>query len=472
MQSLQGNPPQGAPLPPGTVLRGHYRIEHTISQGGFGNVYRATDLKSGQDVAIKEAFYSDEETRRQFDIECGVLIGMRHGGVVRGLEDFEENGRFYLVMQYIPGPNLEELQIDFFKRMRMPIPEAQVLRIMAQICDATEALHAGHVLHRDIKPANIKLTEAGDPILLDLGLAKLFKDPGSVTLIAARAYTPGYAPPEQCSEEGASTERTDIYALGATTYYALTGRQPWESIRRLTELSQGHPDMPPPSAWIDGLHSMTDAVVMHALELDPSKRYPSAADMRAALLEALAQLGSPVTESVQTREIICANCGAANSTLAAYCGTCGAALRQPAARPAGSISAIPTAVVTPPAPQQAPLPAASPVPAQPAPLPRTKALPSLPERQPPRKLVTVRPRPSLKASVALLISALALCPAGFWLAFIAIPMSVSARRDIVRSRGTLRGTPRTVIAFILGLCALAEAVFWLSQILHGKFLGA
>ncbi|MBA3826018.1 MAG: protein kinase, partial [Ktedonobacterales bacterium] len=328
--------PQQYTLPDGTPLHGRYRIEHTISQGGFGNVYLARDTKFNRDVAIKEAYLSDEETRKQFTLEAEVLIHTDHVGVVRGFEEFEANGRFYLVMAFIAGQNMEDMQIAHFKAYQRPLPENVVLPMMALICAATQALHDGKILHRDIKPANIKVDGTGQPILLDLGLAKLYHDPASVTLIAARAYTPGYAPPEQCEDGGSTSEVTDVYALGATTYYALTGRQPWDAVRRLTEFAQAHPDMPNPRHWLPEISPATDELVMQALALDPAKRFPSARALGRAIEAAYSGLAA---------KTLCPNCHFLNASDADYCGSCGIALRQHGAQ--GSEQAVIKAAVAP-----------------------------------------------------------------------------------------------------------------------------
>jgi serine/threonine protein kinase len=445
---------QAAVLPSGTLLHGRYRIEHTISQGGFGNVYLALDQRFNRDVAVKEAYFSDDETRKQFALEAEVLIHTTHEGVVRGFEDFEDNGRFYLVMQYIPGQNLEEMQIVHFQRYQRPLPETVVLPLMSLICAATQALHDGHIIHRDIKPANIKVDERGQPILLDLGLAKLYKDPTSVTLMAARAYTPGYAPPEQCEDGGTTTERTDIYALGATVYYALTGRQPWEALKRLNELYANRSDMPTPRAFVPEITPATDALVMQALALDESQRFGSATAMQRAIEGAYQEV---------VRTVLCPTCHTVNAPGSTFCGNCGAELH-----PKSSSAALPSA-------QSVLLSAVGPAQQEAAAIIAAKSPATLPMPKPepvaPRIVLKQRPRVSFRAAFALILSIIAVfvpvLGALFGL-FIIIPVALSAGGNIRASKGAIRGMGRVVVAIIITLGNIAAWVYLVQQTFAGK----
>lgn len=424
-------------LPPGTILRDRYVIQHTISHGGFGNVYLATDRQFKREVAIKEAFFSDDETRKQFALEAEVLIHLTHPNIVRGFASFEHSGRFYLVMQYITGQNLEEMQIEHFKAHHGPMPETQVLRLIAAVCDAAQALHEGHVLHRDIKPANIKVNDSGQPILLDLGLAKLFNAPDSRTLIAAQAYTPGYAPLEQCEDGGSTTVQTDIYALGATIFYSLTGRQPWESLKRMRELYSGQQDMPPPSRYVSHISPATDAIVRCAMDLKPDQRYVSARAMRAAILQALSALEDRGASTPSATAM-----PAPSATMASP---------APASPPTQDVAALPTNNLG-----QTPLP--GPVKAPEQALIPTRELPPLPSKpEPPQPRIVVNARPSPLAGVVVFLGALSLCPGlGVLLWLVTLPMGIIAMNRIGRSRGLYKGRGRALLGIFLSLAGLVE----------------
>jgi serine/threonine protein kinase len=217
-------------LAPGTILLDRYLIQGYISGGGFGHIYKALDNALGYRRAIKEAFFQDPQTRQQFHLEAEFLINVRHPNLVAGYAVFEQDSRLYLVMDYVDGHTLEEIAIDHIRRTNQPLGEAYILDWVLPICGALHALHSSPkpVIHRDVKPANIKLNRQGVPVLIDLGLAKLFA-PGTTTIAAALAFTPGYAPPEQYRASGATDARTDIYGLGASLFYLLTGYQPTEA---------------------------------------------------------------------------------------------------------------------------------------------------------------------------------------------------------------------------------------------------
>lgn len=268
--------PQPPALPPGARLLNRYVIEGYIGGGGFGHIYRAHDMMFGYRRAIKEAFYRDPGTQQQFQLEAEFLVNARHPNLVRGYSVFHSGGRLYLVMDYVDGKTLEDIAIERIRRTGRTPTEAQVIDWILPICGAVETLHSQPrpIIHRDIKPANIKLSETlGIPVLIDLGLAKLFAH-GQRTLGAALAFTPGYAPPEQYQAMGATDQRTDVYGMGATLYFLLTGYQPTEAPARLSAHA-----LPTPRALNPALSRAAEAIVLRAMELDPTLRYQSMRDM-------------------------------------------------------------------------------------------------------------------------------------------------------------------------------------------------
>ncbi|HEY7340249.1 MAG TPA: protein kinase [Ktedonobacterales bacterium] len=333
--------PQPPALAPGTSLaQGRYLIQGYIGGGGFGHIYRAQDTMLHHYRALKEAFSSDLHARRQFRLEAEFLLNVRHPNLVSAYAVFEENNRLYLVMDYIDGQTLEDIAINHIRKTGRPLGETQVLDWVIPICNAAVALHQQPVpiIHRDIKPANIKLSiSTGEPVLMDLGLAKLYAR-GTQTIGAALAFTPGYAPPEQYQAVGATDQRTDVYGLGATLYYLLTGYQPTEAPARLSAHA-----LRPPMVLNPMLSKRTNDVVLRAMELDPAARQQTARELSDELTEARRALtprgalsGTPIRRGaqmpVQTQTEssgwLCVLCGARNRTDARFCQRCGQPLEE------------------------------------------------------------------------------------------------------------------------------------------------
>ncbi|MEE8569051.1 MAG: serine/threonine-protein kinase, partial [Anaerolineales bacterium] len=212
-----------------SLLHNRYRILDKLGCGGMGAVYRGRDERLGVDVAIKENLFISPEAERQFKREATLLALLRHPNLPRVTDHFiiPEEGQ-YLVMDHIPGDDARQL----LERQGGPLPEADVLRWMGEILEAVNHLHTQPqpIIHRDIKPGNIKITPEGQAVLVDFGLAKVY-DTRRSTTIGARAFTPGFAPPEQYGQ-GRTDVRTDIYSLGATFYNLLTNILPADSLGR------------------------------------------------------------------------------------------------------------------------------------------------------------------------------------------------------------------------------------------------
>lgn len=319
-------PAQPPALPPGTILLDRYLIQGYIGGGGFGHIYKAFDNALGYRRAIKEAFFHDPLTRQQFHLEAEFLFNTRHPNLVGAYAIFEQAGRLYLVMDYVDGHTLEEVAIDHIRRTGWPLPERRILDWMIPVCGALHALHSSPVpiIHRDVKPANVKINRQGRPILIDLGLAKL-NARGTKTIGAALAFTPGYAPPEQYRASGATDARTDVYGMGATLFYLLTGYQPTEAPARLGSLA-----VPPLRQLNPAIGALTEAAVVRAMDLLPEQRQQSALELEHDLRAARAALGAePAAASKQwsvPAGVMCLACGTTCPPGARHCMRCGARL--------------------------------------------------------------------------------------------------------------------------------------------------
>jgi uncharacterized caspase-like protein len=218
--------PVTASLEVGTVLQDRYAIERLLVAGGLGWVYLARDQRlANRPCAIKEMVdhFIDQAQRvvanEDFAREADMLAQLKHRAIPAITDRFDDKNRHYLVMEYIEGRNLEE---EMAAR-KGPIPEGLIVDIARQLCDVLSYLH-GHeppVIYRDMKPSNVMVTPKGRVTLIDFGIARLFKG-ARMDMIG----TVGFAPPEQY--QGNADQRSDIYSLGATLHYALTGRDPQE----------------------------------------------------------------------------------------------------------------------------------------------------------------------------------------------------------------------------------------------------
>jgi peptide/nickel transport system substrate-binding protein len=279
------------PLQPGQILNNRYRIAKQIGKGGFGAVYRAWDMRMNGSCVVKENLDTSLEARNQFEREAQILFKLRHPGLPVVFDYFSEPDQgLYLVMDFVEGKNLEEIQQD----SGGAINEADAVNWISQVCEALEYLHGYNppVIHRDIKPQNIIITPAGKAMLVDFGVAKLYHAQQKTT-IGARAITPGYSPPEQYLQTGTDA-RSDVYSLGATLYTLLSGQVPPESVAlSLGESLPSIRDMNPK------VNPALEAVVDKAMAPQKNARYATASEMRSAL-QAKAISTGPVSPAVTT----------------------------------------------------------------------------------------------------------------------------------------------------------------------------
>src|SRR5579875_2492536 len=223
--SAQAEAGNTGPLATGTLLQNRYLIERLIGGGGMGVVYLAHDQRlANRPCALKEMVdhFIDPQQRREaseyFAREADTLAQLRHPAIPAITDRFDHANRHYLVMEYVEGRNLEE-ELAVAGR---PLAESLVVDIARQLCEVLAYLHGfvPPIVYRDMKPSNVMLTPKGRVMLIDFGIARLFKPASKGTMIG----TLGFAPPEQY--QGRVDPRSDIYSLGATLHYVLTARDP------------------------------------------------------------------------------------------------------------------------------------------------------------------------------------------------------------------------------------------------------
>lgn len=259
-------------LPTGSILRNRYRIDGQLGKGGMGTVYLAYDQTLELKVAVKENLNPDPDSEEQFRREARMLASLRHPNLPRVTDHFVLDESQYLVMDYIEGEDLQT-------RMVRKRPEvSEVLRWADDLCDALTFLHTREppIIHRDIKPGNLKLQPDGRLVLVDFGIAKAYTQDQTAT--GARGMTPGFSPPEQFGGTG-TDPRSDQYAVAATLYYLLTGKQPANSIDRMLK----HDVLQPPRQLNPDIQPALEAGLLHALALPKTERFPDMETFKAAL---------------------------------------------------------------------------------------------------------------------------------------------------------------------------------------------
>lgn len=258
-------------LASGTILQNRYQIAQSLGGGGMGDVYLAHDLHlHNHPVVVKENRSGDPQL---FYTEANILAALRHPNLPQVSDHFVEpaNGLQYLVMDYVAGQTLEQIV-----QTRGPLSEQQALTWFYQILGAVRYMHVNRIIHRDIKPQNIIIAADGRAVLVDFGIAKVLQ-PGQATVTGARGFgSPGYAPPEQYT--GGTDERSDVYALGATLYFALTGLIP----PSVPERAYGTPLVPARSRN-SNVSVNTEEVISKATALAWNQRYQNVPEMEHAL---------------------------------------------------------------------------------------------------------------------------------------------------------------------------------------------
>ena len=280
-----------AELPHHTLFRNRYFIMSKVGAGGFGSVYKATDIQSGDRlVAIKEVSLlglhpqAMIEATTTFQREVSLLSQLDHPNLPRVYEHFQTTGQWYLVMDFIAGETLEEYQSKALNR-RLLLSE--VLDIGLQLCTVLDYLHSHQppIVFRDLKPANIMRTPKGQLYLIDFGIARYFKPGQAKDTVALGSL--GYAAPEQYGK-AQTTPRADIYSLGAVLHQLLTTSDPSEApfcfLPLRPKSPQSHSDPGSLStSMVDMLVNKLERLIASMLAIDVNKRPPDVTSVKQEL---------------------------------------------------------------------------------------------------------------------------------------------------------------------------------------------
>lgn len=275
----------------GKTLEGRYEIVGEIGEGGMGSVFRARHLKLGHEVAIKmllPQFVEDATIVPRFEREARALASLSHPNIVTLIDYSVTDGRPYLVMEMLEGRTLDSVL------EKGPLDEKVARYIAMQVADALAYAHEIGFVHRDLKPANIFLvrlpTDEFHVKILDFGFVKLIADdrPGEAVLTQTGIAfgTPYYMSPEQATGD-ATDARTDIYAFGVILFEMLAGRRPF--IGSLPEIIRQHLTTPMPTLQQAGAPCAAspelESLLARATAKEKAERYPTAAELRDALVE-------------------------------------------------------------------------------------------------------------------------------------------------------------------------------------------
>ena len=248
-ETLVSPPGGGAPAPSsgrdlaGTTL-GDYRLDRKLAEGGMGEVYEATQLKLDRKVALKilsRRLAERPEFLQRFEREAKSAAALNHPHIVQVHDFGQAGGHFYLIMELVEGEDMADYLVK-----RGKLPAAEALDVIEQAAQALQAARKKAIIHRDIKPANLLRTKEGRIKVSDLGLAKKLTDDSDMTATGVGIGSPHFLAPEQADDARRVDHRADIYSLGITLLYLLTGKRPYEGTSAFSVI-MAHASRPLPS---------------------------------------------------------------------------------------------------------------------------------------------------------------------------------------------------------------------------------
>ncbi|TWT43982.1 Serine/threonine-protein kinase PknB [Phycisphaerae bacterium RAS1] len=281
-----------------------YELQEEIHRGGQGVVYRAVQLGTKRQVALKvllEGPFASETARRRFEREVELAASLRHANIVTILDSGISHGRYFFAMEYVDGVRMDRHLAQTRPDLR------QTLTLLATVCEAVNFAHQRGVIHRDLKPSNILVDADGQPRVLDFGLAKPVHETSSndetIQLLSITGQilgTVAYMSPEQAGGTTDVDVRSDVYALGVVFYESLLGQPPYAVSGPLAEvLSRIAHDDPTPPRSLRGRAPLAalvgdelETILLRALEKTPPRRYQTAGDLARDLRHLLA--GEPI----------------------------------------------------------------------------------------------------------------------------------------------------------------------------------
>jgi len=268
---------------PGDLIGGRYELGRQLGAGGMARVYLGHDRLLDREVAVKvlaEPYASDPNFVERFRREASAAAGLNHPNIVAVYDRGEADGSYYIVMEYLSGPDLKQVI-----RSRAPLPPTEAIDDAQQILAALGAAHRRDVVHRDVKPQNVLVAEDGHLKVTDFGIARAGAE-SDMTEAGSVIGTAQYLSPEQARGDEV-TAASDTYAVGIVLYEMLTGRVPFDGGPPVAVAMKQISDEPVSPRIVEpSVPRELEAVVMRALAKRPSERYRTAEEMSRALAEA------------------------------------------------------------------------------------------------------------------------------------------------------------------------------------------
>jgi serine/threonine-protein kinase len=278
---------------------GHFDLQEYVGGGGMGAVFKALDTMLNRIVAVKvlsQEQSGDEETLRRFQNEAQSAARLDHENISRVFYVGEDRGWHYIVFEFIEGANLRDVV-----HSEGPLSLARTVSYTLQIADALTHASQRDVVHRDIKPSNVIITPDGRAKLVDMGLARLHQVEPVANDLTASGVTLGtfdYISPEQARDPRSADVRSDIYSLGCTLYFMLTGRPPFPEGTVLQKLLQHQGDQPPdPRLFRPDLPEDLMKIMDTMLAKQPERRYATPEHLIAELTALAARYGLEAASS-------------------------------------------------------------------------------------------------------------------------------------------------------------------------------
>jgi len=260
----------------GDLIDNRYEIIKSIGEGGMANVYLAYDTILEREVAVKILrgdLSDDEKFIRRFQREANSASSLRHPNVVEMYDVGEDNGKYFIVMEYVNGKTLKGLI-----KKRGPLNLSESIDIMLQLTSGIACAHQSYIIHRDIKPQNVMILEDGRVKITDFGIAMALNN-NELTQTNSVMGSVHYLPPEQASGSG-STIKSDIYSLGILMFELLTGRVPFKG-ENAVEIAIKHmkDQIPSVCKFNSSIPQSVENIILKACAKNPKNRYETAAEM-------------------------------------------------------------------------------------------------------------------------------------------------------------------------------------------------